>query len=63
MKDGNQKTLHLDKPVPNTHESSKSEKVCLATIKLPSHSPVSDFLCREEHKDLFETLWREESNK
>lgn len=63
MKDRDHKTLTLDKQVLNAHDASKSERICLAKIKLPADFPIQDFLCREEHKDLFEVLWRKESKK
>jgi len=64
MKDRDPKTLTLDKQVLNAHDASKSERIRLVTtIKLPADSPIQDFLCREEHKDLFEVLWRKESKK
>jgi hypothetical protein len=63
MKDRDPKALILDKQMLNADDSSKSEEGRLATIQLPADFPISDFLCREEHKDLFEALWRKESKK
>ena len=63
MKDRDPKTLNLDERMLNAYESSKSERVRLAKIQLPADSPIEDFLCREEHRDLFEKIWRKEPNK
>jgi len=63
VKDRDPKTLNLENQVLHANESPKSERVRLATIQLPADFPISDFLCREEHKDLFEALWKKEFKK
>jgi hypothetical protein len=61
MKNRDHKLPKSDELVSKTQKSSESEKAYLTTIKMDPHSPVQDFVCRDEHQKLFESLWKKGS--
>ena len=61
MKNRDHKLPKSDELVSKTQKSSESEKAYLTTIKMDPHSPVQDFVCRDEHRSSLKVSGKRES--